>query len=147
MSVHVRDGLATVRPGVEDDPVAVAGYPLADRHLVGVLDHVGEQAIAGTLQLGQVGQVGARDHEHVNGGLRVYVTERHSPRSLGDDRGWHLAGCNTAKQTIGHVKDLIVWAAGGASDIYRCTCCEPHAAPPLGATAPARLLAIRRPRG
>ncbi len=53
--VHVEDGLACLRAGVEHDPVARLGDALVDGDLVGLADDLGEQLGVGRGQLPAVG--------------------------------------------------------------------------------------------
>jgi hypothetical protein len=98
----MRDRLPGVRPGVEDDPVTVAGDPLGLGHLMSVGDDVGQQAVAGRRQIGQVGVVRTRDHEDVDGRLRVDVTEGDRPRRSRHDGRRDVSSGNAAEQTVRH---------------------------------------------
>jgi hypothetical protein len=145
VGVHVLDGLPARWPGIEDDPVAV-------RDAAGVRDfgrmreQLAEQVFLRRVdQLGQVGVVHARDHEHVDGCLRVDVGERHRPRSLRHDSRRHVAGDYSAEQAVRHGEDLNVWRAWTAADIYGCTTANPRCTTPL-VQRPRQLLAFRRPR-
>jgi hypothetical protein len=111
VSVGMRDRLPGVRPGVEDHAVAVSGDPLGQRHLMGVGDDVGQQSVTRRPELGQGGVVGPRDHQDVDGRLRVDVTEGDRPRSSRHDGRRDVASGNAAEQTVGHVPDLNVWAS------------------------------------
>jgi hypothetical protein len=109
MCVHVRDGLPALGPGVEDDPVAVRDA-LRVRYLGRMRQHFAQEVFFwGVNQLGQVGMVGARDHQHVDGCLRVDVSERDGPRGLRHNSRRHVAGDNSAKEAVRHGEDLNVW--------------------------------------
>ena len=100
--MHVVDGLPSLRAGVENHSIAAVGHPFRDRHLSGVGDQVRQQVVAGCTQLSQVGMVGARDHQHVDWCLRIYVAKGNC---LGIGRHYrrrYLAGCDTAEQAIRH---------------------------------------------
>ena len=71
--------LAGQRAGVKDDPVAVVGNALGDRHLMRVGDEVGQQPCFGGGKLGQARVMFARNHKYVNRCLRVDIAERQSP--------------------------------------------------------------------
>lgn len=126
VGVHMPDSLTAVRPGIEDNPVAVIGNALADRYLMGVRDHVGQQAVTSRVELGQGRQVCPRDHQHMHRSLRVNITERDSPGLVGHDGRGHVAIHDGAKQTFGHAADLNVSQAGSASDIYGCSAANPR---------------------
>lgn len=102
VGVDVGDGLAGFWSRVEDDAVAAVRDAFADGHLVGVLDKVCQQAVASARQLGQVGMVVARDHQDVDGSLRIYVTESDRSGISGYDRRRYFSGRNTAEQAVWH---------------------------------------------
>ena len=100
--MDVGDRLAGLGASVEDDTVAAIRDALADCDLMGVRDEVGQQVVASGRQLGQVGVVVARDHEDVDRGLRINVTERDRSGIARDDRCRYFSGRNTAEQAVRH---------------------------------------------
>lgn len=73
--MHVIDRLAGLRARVEDHSVAGVRNALRDSHLPGVRDQVREQVLARGPQLTQVRMVGARDYQHMDWCLRIYVSK------------------------------------------------------------------------
>ncbi len=71
--MNVIDRLARLRARIEDHPVAGGRDTFRDCHLPGVGDQVREQVIAGRPQFTQVRMVGARDYQHMDRRLRIYV--------------------------------------------------------------------------
>lgn len=103
--MDVGDGLAGLWACVEDDAVAAVRDALADSHLMCVLDKVSQQVVASGGQLGQLGQVGvvvARDHQDVDGSLRINVTESDRSGIARYDRRRYFSGRNTAEQAVRH---------------------------------------------
>jgi len=125
------DSLPAMGAGVEDNPVAVAGHALGHRHLVGVGDQFGQQAVADRGQLSQVGVVSARDHEYVYGSLRIDIAEGDCPVISGHYGRGYLVSGNGAEQAVRHAGDLNVWRVWNAADIYGCTTANPRCTTPL----------------
>jgi hypothetical protein len=73
VGVDVLDRLAGLRASIEDHPVASVGDALGNRHLPGMGNQLSEQAIASRAQLSQVRMVSARDYQHMDRCLRIYV--------------------------------------------------------------------------
>ena len=76
--VDVTYCLAGPGASVKDNPVAVGGNALGDRHLMRAGDEVGQQPWFGGGELGQARVMFARNHKYVNGCLRVDIAERQS---------------------------------------------------------------------
>ena len=131
MSVHMADGLARVRAGVEDHTVAAVRDALRDGDIVRVRDDVGQQTVPCRCQLAQVGVMGARDNENVYRCLRIDVTERDRPRAAGHYRRRNIGCGDAAEQAVGHGEDLNVCRVRDASDIYGCTTANPRCTTPL----------------
>jgi len=117
MHVNVPDRLASVRAGVEDDPVAVGGDALGDRHLAGVANQVCQQPGVGRRELGHVRVMLARDDKHVYWRLRIDITECQCARISRDYGRGYLSGSNAAEQAVRHGADLNVWRVRDALDI------------------------------
>lgn len=125
VGVHVRHALPGIRTGVEDDAIATIGYAFCHGHLMRMGDQVRQQAIARRRQRGQVLMVVARDHEYVNGSLRINITERNSPGISRHYSRWYLGSCNGTEQALGHADDLNVYQTRPAADRYGCTTANP----------------------
>jgi len=132
--VDVLDCLAGARAGVEYDPVAVVGNALGDRYLMRVRDEVGEQPWFGGGEFGQVCVMCTRNHEYVNGCLRVDIAERHCSRFGRDYRRGHLSGCYAAEQAIRH-GPILTCSRSGAPQTYMVALRDPTVHHPSGATA------------
>ena len=100
--MDVLDRLPRLRPRVEDHPVAGVSDAFRNGHIPGVGHQVSEQVVAGRTQLSQVGVVGARNYQDMNGSLRIYVTKGNSAGIRRDNRRRYLAGRDTAEQAIRH---------------------------------------------
>lgn len=109
--MDVPDGLAAMDSGVENDSVPAVSDALRYRDLVGVRDEVGQQTLSGRRQCPQIRVVLARDHEDVDGSLRIDVTEGDRRGSAGHDSGRYFGSGDAAEQTIRHAEDLNVWQA------------------------------------
>ena len=72
--MHVVNGLARVSAGIEDHTVSGIGDAFSHCHLMGLGRDLGEQSLVGG-QGGQVAVVIARNHQHMNRRLRIYVAE------------------------------------------------------------------------
>jgi len=144
--MRVRDGLTGLYAGVEDDPVAAVGDALGNGHLVGMRDEIGQQPVTSSRQLGQIGVVLPRDHQNVDGRLRINVAKGDRALVAGHYGRWYLGGRNTTEQTLGHAGDLNVYRAGNAADIYGCPTATPRCTCPSAAAA-RQLLAFRRSQG
>ena len=131
MSVDVGDGLPGLRAGVEDDPVAALCDALGHSDLVSMGDEIGKQPVACGGQLSHIGMVVARDHEDMDGSLRINVPEGDRARITRNYGRRYLGSRNTAEQTVGHTGDLNVWQAEGAADIYGCPTANPRCTNPL----------------
>jgi hypothetical protein len=96
------DGLAGLWTRIENDAVAAICDALVDGHLMGVVDKVGQQVVANGRKLGQVDVVVARDHQDVDGSLRINVTESDRSGIARYDRRRYFSGRNTAEQAVRH---------------------------------------------
>ena len=77
-------GLAGVPTGVEDHTVSGFGDAFSHCHLMGLGRDLGEQALVGG-DGGQVAMVIARNHQHMNRRLRIYVAECERARAFEHD--------------------------------------------------------------
>ena len=100
--MHVGDGLPGLGAGVEHHPVAGLGDALGHGYLVGMGHDIGQEPVACGRQLGQIRVVVARDHEDMDGSLRINVAEGDGARISGHYGRRYLSGRNTAEQTVGH---------------------------------------------
>src|SRR5579875_587547 len=105
--VHVPDGLTSLPPGVEHDPVAAVLDSHGHGDLVRMSDKFSQQTVTSAGQGRYVRVVVARDHQHVRGGLRVDVTEGDYPLSVQHDRGRDRSGRDTAEQTVWHTSIIV----------------------------------------
>jgi hypothetical protein len=71
--MDVLDRLPGMRARIEDHSVASVGDAFRQCHLSGVGNQVSEQAIASRAQLSHVRMVGARDYQHMDRCLRIYI--------------------------------------------------------------------------
>jgi hypothetical protein len=92
----MRHGLAGMTTGVENHTVPGLGDAFSHRHLMSLRRDLGEQARVGG-NGGQVRVMLARDYEHVNGSLRINVAECKGARAFAHQRGWNLAGGDSAE--------------------------------------------------
>jgi hypothetical protein len=106
VGVDVRHGLARLRAGVEDHPVALAADALGHRYLVSLANDLVQQAGVGGRERGDVRVVLLRDHEHVRRRLRVDVAEREHPVGSQDPGGRDRLGGDSAEQAFRHTKIL-----------------------------------------
>jgi hypothetical protein len=102
VGVDVGDGLASLRARVEDDAVAAVRDSLADSHVMSVGHDLGQEAVASRRQLGQVAVVVARDHQNMDGSLRIDVPEGDRARIARNDRRRYFRGRNTAEEAVRH---------------------------------------------
>ena len=100
--MDVADGLARVRAGVKDHPVAPVRDALGDRDIVGMRDDLRQQVLLGRGQFAQASVVGPRDNENVYRCLRIDVTERDSPIIARHYRRRNIGCRNAAEQAVGH---------------------------------------------
>ena len=96
MRVHMGHGLASVSTGVEDHTIAGFGDALSHRHLMCLGRDLGEQAFVGG-DGRQIAKMIARNHEHMNRRLRIYVAECERASALEYHRSWHLTGRDSAE--------------------------------------------------
>ncbi len=73
--MHVVDRLPGLRARIEYHSVPRVGDAFCDGHLPGVGDQLSQQVIAGLAQLTQVRMVDARDYQHMDRRLRIYVSK------------------------------------------------------------------------
>jgi hypothetical protein len=141
--VHVVDGLASVRAGVEDNPVALFCDALGDCHVVGVRNEIRQEPVISGREVRQIGVVVTRDHQDMNGGLRINVAKSDRARIARNYGGGYLSGRNAAEQAVRHGEDLNVYRAGDADHIYGCSTANPRCTAPL-VQRPRQDLAFRR---
>jgi hypothetical protein len=121
--VHVPDGLTTLSPGIEHDPVATGVDTFCRGDLVCLGYEFVEQTIARADQRRYVRIVVPRDHQDVRGRLRADITEGDYPLAVQHDRGRDRSGRDPAEQAFWHttiivarrqhpVQDLAFGAAG-----------------------------------
>ena len=133
--MDVVDGLPGLRAGVEDHAVAVVGDSLGDGNVPGVGHELGQQALIGGGQPGQIRVMGPRDHQHVDRGLRVDIAKGDSTGTSRHNRGRNVTGGNGAEQAISHVA-ILTSARPATSCTYMVALLRTHGAPPpAGATA------------
>lgn len=137
--MHMGHGLARLRARVEDHTVAAVRDALRNSYLVGMRNEVGQQTVADRRKLSEIRMMIARDHEDVDGSLRIDVAERDRSRLAGHNRRRYLGTRNTAEQALRHGGDLNVYRAGGAVHIYGCSA-NPRCTAPL-VQRPRQLLA------
>lgn len=128
--MDVLDRLPGVGAGIEDNPVTGIGEALGDRNLCGVGDEFGQQAPLRCAERGQVRVVVARNDEHVDGSLRVNVTEGNRAGIRRDYRRGYLPSRYTAEQAISHVAILSSGPPSGAQT-YKVAMLRTLGAPPL----------------
>lgn len=73
--MHVVDRLAGLRARIENHSVAGVSNTFCDCHLPRVGDQLRQQVIAGLAQLSQVRVVDARNYQHMDWRLRIYVSK------------------------------------------------------------------------
>jgi len=100
--MNVLDRLPGLRTRIEDHSVASVGDAFSNCHLPGMSDQVSQQVTASRAQLSQIRVVGARDYQHMDGRLRIYVAKRNCARIRGHYRRRYLASRDTAEQAIRH---------------------------------------------
>lgn len=105
--VHVPDGLTTLPPGVEHDPVAAALDSLGHGDLVRPGDEFIQQTVARAGQGRYVRVVAARDHQDMRRSLWADVTESDYALSIQHDRGRDLSGRDTAEQAVWHTTIIV----------------------------------------
>jgi hypothetical protein len=128
--VDMSDRLASARAGIEDDPVAVAGNALGDRHLMRVSNEVGQQPRFGGGEFGEIRVMFARDHKYVNRRLWVDIAERHCSLISRDDGRGYLSGSYAAEQAVRH--GLILTCGMSSPPLtYMVAVLRSHGAPPL----------------
>jgi hypothetical protein len=113
MHVQVGDGVESVGPNVEDQPVPVLGDSGGLSTGLGSRKHLSDDRIVRRVDMGCVGDMGARNHQEMHRSGRIYVekcvrlvTRDHFPRG-------HLAGQDFAEQAIGHQHEGTVTAVDG----------------------------------
>lgn len=94
--MYVGHRLASVSTRVEDHTIAGLGDALSHRHLMRLGRDFGEQALVGG-DGGQVAMVIARNHEHMNRRLRIYVAECNRAGTFEDYRRRDLTGRDSAE--------------------------------------------------
>lgn len=115
--MEVRHGVAAVVADVAHEAVAAVGQALGRRHLLG--QEVHRRQILGVLglQLVGVGDVRARDDEHVCRHRRVDVAEGVGALALGHLRAGDVAGQDLAEEAVvGHGTEGSVRAVATAGD-------------------------------
>jgi hypothetical protein len=135
VGVDVSDGLAGLWAGIEDHAVATVRDALADSDLVGMRDNVGEQIAASGREFGQVRVVVARDHQDVDGSLRINVTESDRSGIARYDRRRYFSGRNTAEQALWHLE--ILTCTRPAGPLTYMVALRTHGAPPPRCNGPA----------
>lgn len=100
--MHVVDRLPGLRARVENHSVAGVGNAFCYCHLSGVGDQVRQQVIAGRAQLSKVRMMAARDYQHMDRRLRIYVTKSNCAGIRGHYRRRYLPGGDPAEQAIRH---------------------------------------------
>jgi len=96
MRVHMGHGLASVSTGVEDHTIAGFRDALSHRHLMCLGRDLGEQALV-RRDGGQITMMNARNHEHMNRRLRIYVAECERASAFEYHRSRHLTGRDSAE--------------------------------------------------
>jgi hypothetical protein len=94
--------LPGLRARIENYPVAGVSDAFRHCHLPGVGDQLREQVITDRAQLSQVRMVGARDHQHMDRRLRIYVAKGNCAGILRHYGRRYLASRDTAEQAIRH---------------------------------------------
>lgn len=96
MRVHVVYRLARVSASVEDHTVSGIGDAFSHCHLVRLGGDLGEQSLVGGGS-GQIADVIARNHQHMNRRLWIYVAECERPSAFKYQRSRHLTGGDSAE--------------------------------------------------
>ena len=104
--MRVRDRLAAVHAGVEDNPVAGLGYPLSCRHRIRLRRDFIQEPAAGGRERRKIGIVILWYDQDMHGRLRVYVTECSCSRALKYAGRRDIARGDAAEEAIGHIADL-----------------------------------------
>lgn len=106
VGVDVRDGLAGLRSGVEDDPVALVADALGHRHVMGLGNDLVQQPGVGGRERGDVGVVLLRDDQHVGRRLRVDIAEGQDPVGGQDPGGGNRLRRDSTEQAFRHTEIL-----------------------------------------
>jgi hypothetical protein len=104
--MDVRDGLACIGAGVEDDAIAVPADPLRLRDAVHSGDHLTEQPTVRGGERRDVRIVLLRDDEHVCRSLRVDIAEGQDPIRFKHRGRRDFAGHDGAEQAFSHMQIL-----------------------------------------
>jgi hypothetical protein len=104
--VDVRNGLARVGAGVEDDAIAALADPFRLCDAVHPGDHLAEQPAVRGGQRRDVGKVLLRDDEHMRRGLRVDIAEGQDPVRFKHRGRGNFASHDGAEQAFSHTKIL-----------------------------------------
>jgi len=104
--VHMLDGLPSLRPGIEDNPVSRPVNSGGHGDPVRLSRDLVQQSVACPGERGEIGVVLFRYDKHMGRRLRADIAERYRARTLQHARRRGLARRDAAEEAVGHATIL-----------------------------------------